>query len=97
MIPVIDEGVEIVIKIICDKCGCDCIRVGYHVDIQIIHNPTPIFCTDLGDLKITDDHIRVRFCLCQDCYRSLGLPNIYIAERTHELRFREEDVSKENV
>lgn len=77
------------IKIICDKCGCNCMRCGFHVDIQVIHNPTPIFCTDLGDLKITDDHTRVRFCLCQDCYAELGLPNVYIAAKKDELRFRD--------
>lgn len=77
------------IRIICDKCGVDCKRVAYHVAIQPIHNPTPIHCTDLGDLKITDDNTRIRFCLCQNCYALLGLPNVYIAAERYELRFRD--------
>ena len=77
------------IRVICDKCGVDCAAVAYHVAVQPIHNPTPLYCTDLGDLKITDDNTRIRFCLCQDCYRSLGLPNVYIAAEIHELRFRD--------
>lgn len=78
------------IRVICDKCGVNCKRVAYHVEIQPIHNPTPIYCTDPGDLKITDDNTRIRFCLCQDCYRKLGLPNVYIAAERDELRFRDQ-------
>ena len=85
------------IRVICDKCGVDCCRVAYHVAIQPIHNPTPIYCTDLGNLQITDDNTQIRFCLCQDCYRSLGLPNVYIAADRHKLIFRNEAELPEEV
>ena len=78
------------IQVICDRCGANCDRVAYHVAVQSIHNPAPLYCTDVGDLKITDDNTRIRFCLCQSCYRALGLPNIYIATETKELRFRDD-------
>jgi len=77
------------IQVICDKCGVNCQRVAYHIAIQPIHNPTPIYCTDLGNLQITDENMHVRFCLCQDCYKSLGLPNVYIAAARRELKFRD--------
>lgn len=78
------------IQVICDKCGCNCSRVAYNVAIRPIHNPTPVFCTDIGDLKITDDNTQIQFVLCQHCYILLGLPNVYIAADRNELRFRDE-------
>lgn len=78
------------IKIICDKCDVDCGRVAYEIRVSAIHNPTPIYARDTGDLKITDDNSRFRFIVCQDCYRKMGFPNIYKVCETGELVFRDE-------
>ena len=77
------------LKVICDKCGCDCDRVGYELRISAIHNPVPLYPTDVGELKITDDVTKIRCVVCQKCYRELGLPNIYEAARGKVL-FRKE-------
>lgn len=79
------------LKIICDKCGHDCDRVGYELRVAAIHNPVPLYPTDIGELKITDDTTQIRCVVCQECYKKLGLPNIYEVARTGEIFFRCED------
>lgn len=76
------------LQVICDKCGKNCDRHAYMLTVQVISNPSPLYPFDIGDLKITDTHLRMHMVLCQDDYRRLGLPNIYTSERTGELRFR---------
>ena len=66
------------IQVLCDKCGKDCDLNAYEVRVSAIHNPSPRHVLSVGDLKITDDNSKIRFCLCQDCYREIGLPNIYM-------------------
>ena len=44
---------------------------------------------DTGDLKITCDNSKIRTVVCQGCYRSLGLPNIYKAVREKKLTWRD--------
>lgn len=84
------------IKIICDKCGVDCGRVAYEIRVSAIHNPTPLYARDTGDLKITDDNSRFRFVVCQNCYRKMGFPNIYKVCETGELCFRDEMTEDEH-
>lgn len=77
------------IKVICDKCGKDCGLNAIDVSMGIIHNPCPTHVLDVDNLKITNDYSRIRFILCQDCSKELGLPNIYETVKTKELKFRE--------
>ena len=78
------------IKVICDKCGKDCVRVGFEVAVSLIHNPVPLYPTDVGKLQITDDPARIRFILCENCYQKLGLPNIHQVIRGENL-FEEDE------
>ena len=77
------------IQIICDKCGSDCESNAYEIRVSAIHNPTPLYALDIGDLKITDDNSKYRFILCQDCYREMGFPNVYQVCNTGKLVFRD--------
>ena len=77
------------IKVICDKCDADCGLVGYALTVEVIHNPCPVHIFDVGDLKITCDNTKLRMVLCQDCYRSLGLPNVHKAVRDKKLAWRD--------
>lgn len=77
------------IQVICDKCGADCERNAYEVRVSAIHNPTPLYALDVGDLKITSDNSKYRFILCQKCHRKMGFPNIYKVCETGELQFRD--------
>lgn len=79
------------IKVICDKCGTDCERVAFEIRVSSIHNPTPIYANDVGDLKITDERKSYRFVLCQKCYRKMGFPNYYKATDGEPLVFRDKD------
>lgn len=79
------------IQVICDKCGKDCDRVAYEIRVSSIHNPTPLYALDVGDLKITDERKSYRFVLCQGCYRKMGFPNYYKATEGSALVFRDED------
>ena len=65
--------------VLCDKCGADCERNAYEIRVAPIHNPCPLYATDVGDLKISDEHKKFRFILCQYCYREMGFPNYYKA------------------
>ena len=76
------------IQIICDKCGSNCDRVGFEIRVSSIHNPTPLYATDFGDLKITDEKKSYRFILCQKCYREMGFPNYYKVVDDNKLEFR---------
>lgn len=78
------------IQIICDKCGINCDRVGMEIRVSVIENPTPLHALDIGDLKITSDHSKYRFVLCQKCFREMGFPNPYKVCGTGELKFRDD-------
>lgn len=75
------------IKVICDKCGGNCDRTAYDIQIGAIHNPTPLYANDTGEAKITDDNTRIRFVLCQKCYSKIGLPNIYKTANSGMIEF----------
>ena len=76
------------IKVICDKCEKDCDRNAYEIVVSAVHNPTPLYALDVGDLKITDEKKRYRFILCQHCYKEMGFPNYYMVTDGGELDFR---------
>ena len=78
------------LKVICDKCGVDCNRVAFEIRVSSIHNPTPLYAMDIGDLKITDERKSYRFTLCQTCYRKMGFPNYYKVTEGGDLKFRDE-------
>lgn len=78
------------VKVICDKCEADCGLNAYALTVEVIHNPCPSYPLDVGDTKLTDDHTKMRFCLCQKCYKGLGFPNIYTVARTKKLKWREQ-------
>ncbi len=82
------------IRVLCDKCGADCDATAYAIAVEVIHNPTPRFPTDSGGIKITDDKSHMRMCLCQNCYRELGFPNIYVVMETNRLEWH--GLRKEN-
>jgi len=66
------------LQVICDKCGNDCGPNAYCITVDVIHNPKPANIKDTyGKPSITDDTASIRFCVCQDCFRRLGMPNIY--------------------
>ena len=77
------------IKVFCDKCGVDCEKVAFEIRVSAIHNPTPTYALDVGDLKITDERKSYRFVLCQKCYRKMGFPNYYKAIEGDPLVFRD--------
>lgn len=62
------------IKVMCDKCGGDSGLSAYEIRISAIHNPAPQRWNDIGDLRITDDDHKIRFILCDGCYKKIGLP-----------------------
>lgn len=65
------------IKLECDRCKKDADKNAYDITIQVIHNPTPSTCNDVGRVEITHDRTVKRFLLCSECMRKLGLPNPY--------------------
>jgi hypothetical protein len=77
------------IKVYCDKCGTDCGLIAYDLTVGIINNPCPVHLLDVGDLKITCDNTKIRMVICQNCYRSLGLPNVYKAAGEKKLTWRD--------
>lgn len=79
------------VKIFCDKCGKDCDRVAYSVEVNSIHNPSPMYISDTGTPHITDNNSHIIFILCQDCYRDIGLPNIYSSIRNKKICWRDND------
>lgn len=79
------------IKVFCDKCGKDCELNAFAITTEIIHNPCPVHLQDCGELKITGDHSKIRYVLCQDCYINLGLPNVYTTIREKILKFRDKE------
>lgn len=81
------------IKVMCDKCGGNCDRVAYDIRIGAIHNPTPLYASDTGEAKITDDNTQIRFVLCQKCYFKMGLPNIYKTATSGTVEFRTEQAA----
>lgn len=65
------------IRLICDKCGKDCDLNALDIMIHNIHNPVPHSLEDVGRPQLTSSGEHKRFLLCSDCYRALGLPNVY--------------------
>ena len=77
------------LRIYCDCCGQDAMRCAYDVRVSLLHNPVPqdhfaIF----SEPTISSDPKKMRFTLCEKCYREMGFPNIYEAEEENTLRFR---------
>ena len=70
------------VKVFCDRCGCDCDLNAYALTIQVIHNPTPANVASNGEARLTDDNTHISLCLCQKCYNELKLPNIYSTTRS---------------
>lgn len=77
------------LKMMCDKCGKDSNLIAYDLLIRLLHNPSPVSITDKSDPTITHDNSSMRIMLCQNCYRKLGLPNIYTALNDNKLEFRD--------
>lgn len=77
------------LKIICDCCGEDAGNCAFDVRVNVLHNPTPKYHFSVfSDPRITDDNARMRFCLCERCYRAMGFPNVYEAMADNKLTFR---------
>lgn len=77
------------LRIYCDCCGQDAGRCSFDVRVSLLHNPVPQDHFALfSDPTITSDPKRMRFTLCEKCYRAMGFPNIYEAEAENTLRFR---------
>lgn len=83
------------IKVICDRCENDCESNAYEIRVAPIHNPTPLYAFDRGDLKITDTIENFRFIVCQTCYKAMGFPNYFSVIRTKKLVFRKLDDNNE--
>lgn len=66
------------IKLICDKCGKDCDLIARDIQVCNIINPIPHDVTDIGLPTISNSNERKRFLLCQNCYKKMGLPNLYM-------------------
>ena len=77
------------VKIFCDRCGKDCDLISYVVSCEVIHNPCPTNPFDRGEIKMTCDKSFIRMCMCQDCYREMKLPNIYICTSEKEIVWRD--------
>lgn len=84
------------VKLICDRCGCDCGNAGYDVLVRSIHNPHPHHYDDHMDPSITDEPFgRVRLLLCQKCYRDeFKLPSIIESESAGRIVWRDEPNTK---
>lgn len=41
------------IKVFCDRCKKDCGRNAFDIRVGVIHNPTPMYFEDIGELTIT--------------------------------------------
>lgn len=78
------------LKVFCDCCGKDAKLCAYDLRVNLLHNPVP---TDhfgsFDEPKVTSDPRRMRFTLCSECYRRLGLPNIYQATEEKTVKFRD--------
>lgn len=77
------------VKLICDKCGSDCDRIGYDVSVRALHNFIPYTKNDIGEPQITCDNSHVRFVLCQECYIKMGLPYLCVQEGAKEVVWKE--------
>lgn len=77
------------IKIICDKCGCECGLNAFAIRVWNIHNPTPAYLNDTTDPKLSDSNEKIQFTLCLGCYRELGMPNLYKAVNDRKLEWRD--------
>ena len=77
------------IKVECDKCGQSTSRCNFEIQVLPLINTTPQYFDEAGDAKLTcEADKRIRFVLCEDCYRNMGLPNVYYAHEKGALVFR---------
>ena len=79
------------VKLICDKCGKDCDRIGYDILIRMLRNFTPYDKNDKSSPCLTDGDQHLRMVLCQDCYIGLGLPNLYAQDKSKEVVWPDEN------
>lgn len=83
------------LKVICDYCGEECDRNAFDIRVGILHNPVPMYMNDSGEATITDDNTRIRFVLCQKCYREkFKLPNIYMCSEKNRIVWQDEEEGK---
>ena len=78
------------VKLICDKCGKDCDRIGFDIMIRLISNYAPYGKNDTSSPRLTDENQHLRMILCQDCYIGLGLPNLYVQDESKEVVWPDE-------
>lgn len=83
------------IKLECDKCKKDCGLVAFDVLVRVLHNPEPVSIKDTGNPQITCENTSLRMLLCQDCYKKLGLPNVYSSLNNNKIEFRSNDKNTE--
>ena len=78
------------VKLICDKCGKDCDRIGFDLMLRLISNFSPCGKNDTSCPRLTDEDVHLRMVLCQDCYIDLGLPNLYAQDESKEVVWPDE-------
>ena len=78
------------VKLICDKCGKDCDRIGYDILIRMFRNFAPYDKNDKTSPCLSDEARHLRMVLCQDCYIGLGLPNLYVQDESKEVVWPDE-------
>ena len=71
------------VKLICDKCGKDCDRIGFDIMIRLISNYAPYDKKDISSPRLT-------MVLCQDCYIDLSLPSLYVQDESKEVIWPDE-------
>lgn len=79
------------LKIICDKCGKDCGLIAYDLLVRILHNPEPVSIKDTGAPHITSDNSSIRMTFCENCYKEMGMPNIYKTLKAESLKFKDKE------
>ena len=84
------------VKVICDKCGADCDRIGFDVLIRCLCNFEPAYKNETGSPKITDAEESVRFTLCWDCFKKRGLPHPYDQRFAEEVLWPEKEQKDED-
>lgn len=78
------------VKLICDKCGKDCDRIGFDIMIRLISNYAPYDKKDISSPRLTDEDQHLRMVLCQDCYIDLSLPSLYVQDESKEVIWPDE-------
>ena len=75
------------IKIICDKCGCECGLSAFVIRVWNIYNLIPAYLNDTTDPKLNDSE-KIQLTLCQDCYKKIGIPDLHKAVNDRKLEWR---------